>query len=38
MSGVFGRQGDPIFSNPVLSDKSCIRQVVEESKKILSRT
>lgn len=37
-SGVmFGRHGDPIFSNPVLSDKSYVRQVIAASEKLISR-
>jgi NAD(P)-dependent dehydrogenase (short-subunit alcohol dehydrogenase family) len=35
-SGImFGRHGDPIFSNPVLLDKSYTRQVIEESEKLI---
>ncbi|CAN5393251.1 SDR family NAD(P)-dependent oxidoreductase [soil metagenome] len=35
-SGImFGRHGDPIFSNPVLLDKSYVRQVTEESEKLI---
>ena len=33
-----GRHGDKIFSNPLLLDKSYVRQVLEESEKLISRT